>query len=87
VLPTLANTLRRIQADPNDFYMGSLAQDIVQDIQEAGTRSNCFKYLFIDAFIHLPSFTSMSCGCSALYVYCLNTRLHTLYNTITLVYC
>lgn len=82
MLPTLANTLRRIQADPDDFYVGSLAQDIAQDIQDAGTRSNCFfKYLFIGAFIHLPIFRSMNCGYSALYVIVLNTRMH------TLVYC
>ena len=32
----LANTLRKIASDPNDFYNGSLAESIVQDIQSKG---------------------------------------------------
>jgi len=34
--PKLAQTLRRIAADPFTFYNGSLAQDIVDDINEYG---------------------------------------------------
>ena len=30
----LANTLEKIQMNPYDFYNGSLAQDVVKDIQE-----------------------------------------------------
>ena len=32
----LANTLRKIASDPNDFYNGSLAESIVQDVQSKG---------------------------------------------------
>ena len=31
----LANTLEKIKNNPNDFYTGSLAQDVVQDIRAA----------------------------------------------------
>ena len=31
----LADTLERIKNNPNDFYNGSLAQDVVQDIKTA----------------------------------------------------
>ena len=36
--PTLAATFRRIAEDPFTFYNGSLAYDIVADIQERGYR-------------------------------------------------
>lgn len=32
----LANTLKKIAANPDDFYTGALAEDIVKDIQDAG---------------------------------------------------
>jgi gamma-glutamyltranspeptidase/glutathione hydrolase/leukotriene-C4 hydrolase len=35
--PKLGQTLRRIAEDPNTFYNGSLAQDIVDDIADYGT--------------------------------------------------
>ena len=34
--PKLAKTLKVIAADPMSFYNGSLADDIIADIQEAG---------------------------------------------------
>ena len=34
--PKLARTLKVIAADPMSFYNGSLADDVVADIQEAG---------------------------------------------------
>lgn len=33
---SLASTLKKIAADPNDFYTGSLAENIVNDIQNKG---------------------------------------------------
>lgn len=36
VQPALANTLRAIQEDPMSFYYGQLAEDLIQDIQDAG---------------------------------------------------
>ncbi|XP_048582764.1 glutathione hydrolase 1 proenzyme isoform X2 [Nematostella vectensis] len=35
-LPKLANTLKRIRDDPESFYKGDLARDIVRDIQSNG---------------------------------------------------
>ena len=35
-MPKFARTLERIRDDPDSFYTGSLAQDIVKDIQEGG---------------------------------------------------
>lgn len=35
-LPTLAKTFQRIADDPLSFYNGSLAEDIVADIQDEG---------------------------------------------------
>ena len=32
----LANTLRKIAQNPEDFYTGSLAENIVKDVQDAG---------------------------------------------------
>ena len=32
----LANTLRKIAKNPEDFYTGSLAENIVKDIRDAG---------------------------------------------------
>ena len=34
--PLLGRTLRRIADDPDTFYKGSLASDIVSDLQERG---------------------------------------------------
>ena len=34
--PTLARTFEKIANDPFTFYNGTLAQDIVEDITEAG---------------------------------------------------
>eukprot|EP00794_Sanderia_malayensis_P014206 gene14206-15688_t len=34
--PTMAATLKRIQQNPEDFYTGALAEDIVKDIQDVG---------------------------------------------------
>ena len=33
--PALANTLEKIKNNANDFYTGSLAQDVIKDIQDA----------------------------------------------------
>ena len=38
----LAKTFRRIAADPNGFYSGSLAQDIIADIKERGQWATSF---------------------------------------------
>ena len=35
-MPKLARTLERIRDDPEGFYNGELAKDIVQDIQDGG---------------------------------------------------
>lgn len=35
-MPKFAKTLERIRDDPNDFYNGNLAKDVVQDIQDGG---------------------------------------------------
>ena len=35
-MPKFARTLEIIRDDPDSFYNGSLAQDIVKDIQEGG---------------------------------------------------
>ena len=35
-MPKFARTLERIRDDPDSFYNGSLAQDIVKDIQDGG---------------------------------------------------
>lgn len=35
-LPRLAETFKKIAADPHAFYNGSLAADIVKDIEDAG---------------------------------------------------
>lgn len=35
-MPKLAKTLERIRDDPEDFYNGELAKDIVQDIKDGG---------------------------------------------------
>ena len=35
-MPKLAKTLERIRDDPEGFYNGSLAKDIVQDIKDGG---------------------------------------------------
>ena len=35
-MPKFARTLERIRDDPGSFYNGSLAQDIVKDVQEGG---------------------------------------------------
>ncbi|KAJ7375034.1 hypothetical protein OS493_001764 [Desmophyllum pertusum] len=35
-MPKFAKTLERIRDDPDDFYNGELAKDIVQDIQDGG---------------------------------------------------
>jgi len=35
-LPKLQRTLERIRDDPNDFYEGKLAHDIVKEIRESG---------------------------------------------------
>lgn len=35
-MPKFARTLERIRDDPNDFYNGDLAKDVVQDIQDGG---------------------------------------------------
>ena len=35
-MPKLAKTLERIRDDPEDFYNGELAKDIVQDIKNGG---------------------------------------------------
>ena len=32
----LANTLRKIATNPDDFYTGALAENIIKDIQDAG---------------------------------------------------
>ena len=38
--PTYAKTLRRIAEEgPNTFYNGSVAEDVVRDIQDEGTSS------------------------------------------------
>ena len=34
--PALASTLKKIQVNPEDFYTGGLAEDIVKDIRDAG---------------------------------------------------
>ena len=36
----LADTLETIASDPASFYNGSLAEDIVADLEEAGTLSD-----------------------------------------------
>ena len=44
----LANTLEKIKNNPNDFYTGSLAQDVVQDIKAANgiiTSSDLRQYM------------------------------------------
>lgn len=35
-MPKFAKTLERIRNDPEDFYNGELAKDIVQDIKDGG---------------------------------------------------
>ena len=35
-MPDYTNTLKRIQEDPEDFYQGSIAREIVEDIQTNG---------------------------------------------------
>jgi len=35
-MPKYAKTLERIRDDPEDFYNGELAKDIVQDIKDGG---------------------------------------------------
>jgi len=35
-MPKLAKTLERISDDPEDFYTGKLAEDIVREIKEGG---------------------------------------------------
>jgi len=35
-MPKFAKTLERIRDNPDDFYYGELAKDIVQDIQDDG---------------------------------------------------
>ena len=35
-MPKFAKTLERIRDNPDDFYYGELAKDIVQDIQDGG---------------------------------------------------
>ena len=35
-MPKLARTLERIRDNPDDFYDGELAKDIVQDIKDGG---------------------------------------------------
>lgn len=35
-MPIFAKTLERIRDDPQDFYNGELAKDIVQDSQDGG---------------------------------------------------
>ena len=35
-MPKFAKTLERIRDDPEDFYNGELAKDIVQDIKDGG---------------------------------------------------
>ena len=41
--PKLAQTFRRVAADPFTFYNGSLAQDIIDDITEVGRLSLLYK--------------------------------------------
>ena len=35
-MPKFATTLERIRDNPDDFYHGELAKDVVQDIQDGG---------------------------------------------------
>lgn len=35
-MPKFAKTLERIRDNPEDFYNGELAKDIVQDVKDAG---------------------------------------------------
>ena len=35
-MPKFARTLERIRDNPDDFYYGELAKDVVQDIQDGG---------------------------------------------------
>ena len=39
--PLLANTLERIANDPEDFYTGDLAKDILADLHDAGRSDIC----------------------------------------------
>lgn len=43
--PKLGQTLRRIAANPDVFYNGSLAQDIVDDIAEYGVTQSEPRYI------------------------------------------
>ena len=50
-LPKLASTLERIASNPEEFYSGAMAKDIVDDIAEAGVFKLWFKFTFSFCFL------------------------------------
>ena len=52
--PKLANTLRRIAQDPDNFYNGELAEDIASDLAQVGSWINITDLNIYDVNITEP---------------------------------
>lgn len=73
-MPLLAKTFETIADDPHAMYNGSLADDVVADIQEAGNTSPV-NFLFVFLYLHIQTCILVFLFCRWNYYYARLTTL------------